>query len=129
MEKKKEKILLVEDDISLRDMYQARLEMEGYKVTTALDGEEALNNTNLEKPDLILLDLMMPKISGMDFLDILKSTPLTKNIPVIILTALTTDKKKGEARGAEDYLVKSECKLEDVLKKIKEVLKKYNNKD
>lgn len=121
----KEKILIVEDDIPLRDMYQARLEMEGYEVEVAYDGEEGLSKTIKEKPNLIILDLMMPKISGLDFLDILKTTPSTKNIPVIVLTALTNDKKKAIDSGAEDYLIKSECKLEEVLAKIKEVLKKY----
>jgi len=122
---KKIKILIVEDDIPLRDMYQARLEMDGYQVIVADDGEEGLAKTTEEKPHLILLDLMMPKISGMDVLDIIKSTPEIKNIPVIVLTALTTSKTKSLVYGAEDYLVKSDCTLEDVVEKVKSVLAKY----
>ncbi len=125
MDPRQIKILIVEDDIPLRDMYQARLEMEGYKVLVADDGESGLAITTREKPSLIILDLMMPKISGMDILDILKSTPETKNIPIIVLTALTTNKTKSLVYGAEDYLVKAETSLEEIIDKVKSVLKKY----
>jgi two-component system alkaline phosphatase synthesis response regulator PhoP len=126
MAEEKTKILLVEDDIPLRDMYQTRLEMEGYVVFLASDGEEALSKAVDEKPDLILLDIMMPKISGFDTLDILKTTDKTKNIPIVVLTALKekSDKERGLAYGADDYLIKSECTLENVVTKVQEVLKK-----
>lgn len=122
---KKYKILIIEDDIPLRDMYRERLEMEGYNVEVASDGEEGLAKAVEFQPNLILLDLMMPKISGLDVLDILKSTPKTKDIPVIVLTALTTVKMKSLVFGAEDYLVKADCSLEDVVSKVNEVIKKY----
>lgn len=125
MVSKKYKILIVEDDIALRDMYKERLEMEGYDVDVASDGEEGLAKATENTFHLILLDLMMPKISGLDVLDILKSTPKTKNIPVIVLTALTTVKTKSLVFGAEDYLVKAECSLEDVVRKVNEVIEKF----
>lgn len=123
--KKKYKILIVEDDIPLRDMYRERLEMEGYGVDVASDGEQGLAKATESCPNLILLDLMMPKISGLDVLDLLKSTPKTKDIPVIVLTALTTVKTKSLVFGAEDYLVKAESSLEDMVKKVNEVIEKY----
>ncbi len=126
MGNQKQKVLIIEDDIPLRDMYQARLEMEDYKVLVASNGEEGLSRATEEKPNLILLDLMMPKISGLDVLDILKSTEATKKVPLIVLTALPTNKTKTLVYGAEDYLVKSECTLEDVVNKVRDVLGKYS---
>ncbi|MCA9301660.1 response regulator, partial [Candidatus Saccharibacteria bacterium] len=78
------KILLVEDDSNLREIYGIRLEAEGYNIFSASDGEEALAVAVREHPDLIITDVMMPKISGFDMLDILRSTPETKNIKVIV---------------------------------------------
>lgn len=119
------KILLVEDDNSLREIYGAQLEAEGYTIFAAQDGEEALAIAVREKPDLIITDVMMPKISGFDMLDILRSTPETKDVKVIVLTALSQDedKKRGEQLGADGYIVKSQVMLEDVVAKVKEILK------
>ncbi len=121
----RKKILIVEDDIALRNVYEMRLKLEGYDVLVAADGEEGLSTAVKEKPSLIVLDLMMPKISGMDVLDILKSTPETKKIPVIVLTALTQEsvKTKGYVFGADEFMVKSESKLEEIVSKIKSLLK------
>ena len=118
------KILLVEDDFSLRDIYGARFQAEGYTVVTASDGEEALATVVREHPDLIVLDVMMPKISGFDVLDILRSTPDTKNTKVIMMTALgqDTDRQRGESLGVNKYLVKSQVTLEDVVAAVKQVL-------
>lgn len=118
------RILLVEDDINLRDIYMARLQAEKYEIITASDGEEALAVAVKQKPDLILLDVMMPKISGFDVLDILRSTPEIKNTKVIIMTALNqeTDRKRGEALGVDKYLIKSQVTLEDVVRAIKEMM-------
>lgn len=118
------RILLVEDDINLRDIYMARLQAEKYEIITASDGEEALAIAVKQKPDLILLDVMMPKISGFDVLDILRSTPEIKNTKVIIMTALNqeSDRKRGEALGVDKYLIKSQVTLEDVVRSIKEML-------
>ncbi|OIP23187.1 response regulator [bacterium CG_4_10_14_0_2_um_filter_33_32] len=122
---KRKRILIVEDDVALRNVYEMRLKLDGYDVIVAGDGEEGLSIAVKEKPDLVMLDLMMPKISGMDVLDILKSTPETKKISVIILTALTQEsvKTKGFVFGADDFMVKSESKLEEIVGKVKSLLK------
>ncbi len=118
------KIMLVEDDNNLREIYEARLLAEGYEIVSAKDGEEALALAVKEKPDLIISDVMMPKISGFDMLDILRSTPETKNTKVIMMTALSQaeDKARADKLGADRYLVKSQVTLEDVAKVAKEVL-------
>ncbi len=118
------KILLVEDDVNLREIYAARLSAEGHSVVSASDGEEALAKAIKDKPELVLLDIMMPKISGFDVLDILRSTPATKNIRVVMLTALSQsdDRTRGEKLGVDRYLVKSQITLEDVVETIRDVL-------
>lgn len=118
------KIMVVEDDASLREIYSIRITAEGYEVVSAGDGEEALAVAVREKPDLILSDVMMPKISGFDMLDILRSTPETANIKVIMMTALSADdqRERGERLGANRYLVKSQVGIEDVVNAIHEVL-------
>lgn len=120
------KILLVEDDMALRDIYSARFEAEGYDVVTASDGEMALSVAVKQKPNLIVLDVMMPKISGFDVLDILRATPETKDTKIIMMTALSqpADMEKGKLLGADEYLVKSQVTLTDVVNKVKEVLAK-----
>ncbi len=117
----KKKILLVEDDESLAAVYKSRLEMEGFEVSEVNNGEKALAAAIEFKPDLILLDVMMPKISGFDVLDILRNTPETNNIRVIMLTALSQpkDKEKAEALGVDDYLVKSQVVIGDVVDRIR----------
>lgn len=121
MNQTQKKILLVEDDNNLAGVYKARLELEGFKVVVVDNGEEALSTTVSEKPDLILLDAMMPKISGFDVLDILRNTPETANVRVIMLTALSQDKDKQRAQnlGADEYIVKSEVVIGDVIDRIK----------
>ena len=111
------KILLVEDDQSLREIYGIRLTAEGYEIASAGDGEAALALAVKERPDLIISDVMMPKISGFDMLDILRSTPETANIKVIMMTALSADdqKARGESLGADRFLVKSQVGIEDVV--------------
>lgn len=91
---------------------------------TSSDGEEALATAVKAKPDLIILDVMMPKISGFDVLDILRSTPETKDTKIIMMTALSqeSDRARGEALGATKYLVKSQVTLEDVVQSAKEVI-------
>ena len=118
------KIMVVEDDQSLREIYSIRLTAEGYEIVSAGDGEEALAMAVKDRPDLILSDVMMPKISGFDMLDILRSTPETKDIKVIMMTALSSDdqRKRGEGLGADRYLVKSQVGIEDVITAVKEVL-------
>ncbi len=118
------KILLVEDDSNLREIYGARLEAEGYEIVSAGDGEEALALAVREQPDLIISDVMMPKISGFDMLDILRSTPETKNVKVIVMTALSQeeDRQRGEELGADRYVVKSQVTLDDVVAMVQDLL-------
>lgn len=118
------KILLVEDDQSLREIYGIRLTAEGYEIVPAGDGEQALALAVKERPDLIISDVMMPKISGFDMLDILRSTPETKDIKVIMMTALSSEdqRERGEALGADRFLVKSQVGIEDVVNAVHEVL-------
>ena len=115
------KILLVEDDAALSGVYKSRLEMEGFETREVNNGEKALSAALEFKPDLILLDAMMPKISGFDVLDILRNTPETANIRVIMLTALSQpkDKERAESLGADDYLVKSQVVIGDVVERVK----------
>lgn len=118
------KILLVEDDKSLREIYGVRLLAEGYDIVSAGDGEEALAMAIKERPNLIVSDVMMPKISGFDMLDILRSTTETKDIKVIMMTALSSEDQRlrGEQLGADRYLVKSQVGIEDVVRTVHEVL-------
>jgi DNA-binding response OmpR family regulator len=115
------KILLVEDDDALASVYQTRLEAEGFAVQRVPNGEDALASALSYKPELILLDVMMPKVSGFDVLDILRNTPDTANIKVVMLTALSqdSDKQRAESLGVDDYLVKSQVVIADVVDRIK----------
>lgn len=119
-------ILLVDDDLTLREMYAERLKAEGFSVEMAKDGEEALSKATELKPNVILLDIMMPKINGLDVLKRLREQDETKSIPVIVLTALIQDREKMESitRGADDYIVKSEAMPGDVIQKVHALLEK-----
>lgn len=116
--------MLVEDDNNLREIYEARLQAESYTIVSARDGEEALVIAKAEKPDLIIADVMMPKISGFEMLDILRNTDGLKEVKVIMLTALgqNDDQKRATELGADRYLVKSQVTLEDIVKVAHELL-------
>ena len=118
------KILLVEDDNNLREIYEARLQAEGYEIVSARDGEEALVVAKSEKPDLVISDIMMPKISGFEMLDIMRNTEGLKHVKVIMLTALgqTDDQQRADKLGADRYLVKSQVTLEDIVKAAHDLL-------
>jgi CheY-like chemotaxis protein len=118
------KILLVEDDNALREIYGTRLVAEGYDVVSAADGEAALAMAIKEHPDLILSDIMMPKVSGFEMIDILKSTTETKGIKIVVMTALSNDsqRERGESLGVDRYLVKSQVGIEDVVDTVRELL-------
>ncbi|NCU29917.1 response regulator [Candidatus Saccharibacteria bacterium] len=120
-ESQKKKVLLVEDDTSLSSVYRARLELEGFDVREVHDGEDALTATLEYKPDIILLDAMMPKINGFDVLDILRNTSETANVRVIMLTALSQakDKERAESLGVDEYMVKSQVVISDVVARVK----------
>lgn len=118
---KAKKILLVEDDDTLASVYKTRLHAEGFDLKRVPNGEDALAAAMEYKPDLILLDIMMPKVSGFDVLDILRNTPETTNVKVIMLTALNqdSDRQRAEQMGVDDYLVKSQVVIADVIDRIK----------
>lgn len=121
MDDTKKKILLVEDDTTLAEVYRSRLELEGFETKLVTNGEEALSAIQEYKPDLVLLDAMMPKISGFDVLDIIRNTPATANTRVIMLTALSQpkDKERAEDLGVDEYLVKSQVVIGDVIARVK----------
>ena len=118
---KGKKILFVEDDDALAGVYLVRLEAEGFAVRRVANGEEALAAATEYKPDLVLLDVMMPKVSGFDVLDILRNTPETANLKVVMLTALSqeADRKRAQDLGVDDYIVKSQVVITDVIDRLK----------
>jgi len=121
---KQKMILIVEDDDNLASVYQTRLQAEGFATKRVPNGEDALSAALAAKPDLILLDVMMPKVSGFDVLDILRNTPETQNVKVVMLTALSqeSDRQKAESLGVDDYLIKSQVVIADVVERIRERL-------
>ena len=118
------KILLVEDDNNLREIFEMRLQAEGYDTLAASDGEEALVVALKEKPDLIIADIMMPKMSGFEMLETLRAAPDMNKVKVVMMTALgqAEDQARGEKLGVVKYLVKSQVTLEDFVRVVKEVL-------
>jgi len=117
MSTEKPMILLVEDDEELASVYMARFEAEGFATARANNGEQALAKVLEAKPDLILLDIMMPRVSGFDVLDILRNTPQTQHAKVIMMSALSSDKdvQKAKALGVDDYIIKSQVAMADVV--------------
>jgi len=105
---KKGKILVVDDEVNITQILEFSIGAEGFEVITAQNGEEAIERARRERPDLIILDIMMPKIDGYEACRILKANPLTKNIPVLLLTAKgrDIDRRLGYEVGATDYIVK-----------------------
>ncbi len=120
------KILFIEDEPSLQKAISEVLTQEGFKVLSAPDGEEGLKSAKAEDPDLILLDLILPKKDGFEVLKELKADEKMKDIPVIVLTNLegVGDVEKALTLGAKTYLIKANYELEDVLKLVKEHLRK-----
>lgn len=120
------KILLVEDDPFLLSMYSTKFEIEGFTVLSADNGEDGLRLSTTERIDIILLDILMPKMNGFEVLEELKKNEKTKKIPVILLTNLNQkdEIERGLALGADDYLIKAHFMPSEVVEKIKKVLKK-----
>lgn len=123
---KKKKILMIEDNIFLRKLYRDKLTREGFTFIEATNGIEGINKSITEKPDLIILDLILPRKNGFDVLDDLRKDSRTKDIPVVVLSNLgqEMDVKEALSRGAQEYLVKTDTRLEEVIKKIKKWLPK-----
>ncbi len=120
------KILIVEDDEFLANIYQTKFEKEGFKVTVAGDGEQGLKTAVSKKPEIILLDILLPKMDGFAVLENLKKDAATKDIPVILLTNLgqKEDVQKGLNMGAVDYLIKAHFKPSETVDKVRAVLAK-----
>jgi two-component system alkaline phosphatase synthesis response regulator PhoP len=118
------KILMVEDDLTLANLYKMRMETEGFEVVHVANGEAALQTASKFQPNLILLDIMMPKLNGFDTLDILRQTPSTKLAKIIILTAMSqpNDQQRAMDLGADEYLVKSQVVIADVMSAIRRQL-------
>ncbi|MFA4995945.1 MAG: response regulator [Patescibacteria group bacterium] len=122
------RILIVDDDMTLRELYEERMKQEGYVILSASDGEEAIEKAVKEKPDLILLDIMMPKINGIDVMKMLREKEETSKIPIIVLTALVQEisKVKDMMKPGDGYLIKSEIMPKDVVAKTEESLAKVS---
>jgi len=122
------KILLAEDDIQLIDMYKRKFELEGFEVHIAEDGQATLDQLDTFTPDIVLLDIMMPKVNGLEVLKNVRENPEKKDMLVIILTNLGNETTSEEIYklGATDYIVKAEMTPIEVVNKVKEILKYYN---
>ncbi len=118
-------ILIIEDDTFLSNIYKTKFDMEGFKISTSENGEVGLADVKKKKPDIILLDILLPKMDGFAVLEALKADAEVKNIPVILLTNLgqKDDVEKGLELGAVDYLIKAHFKPSEVVDKVKKVLK------
>lgn len=123
-ETKQRHIVLVEDDTFLANIYKTKFEMEGFKVSVAEDGLAGVEEVKKKKPDLVLLDILLPKMDGFAVLETLKADPEVKAIPVILLTNLgqKDDVDKGLQMGAADYLIKAHFKPSETVDKVKKVL-------
>ena len=129
-EGKKQKILIIEDDFFVRDLYDRELTRDGFKISTAEDGAEGLLNTLKEKPDLILLDIMLPKMSGLDVLKKVKEKEEVKEIPVVLLTNLGQDNviREGFSLGAVGYLIKAAYTPSQIIEEVKKFLEEAQDK-
>ena len=130
MSKEKPKILIIEEDRFLRKIYKNKFSRAGFEFREAISGDEGLNKVYSEKPDLVLLDLMLPKKSGFEVLVELKRDKSTRKIPVVILSNLAQEEdiQRVMSLGASDYLIKTEVSLSDVIDRVKECLAKMELK-
>jgi len=119
-------VLIVEDDTFLAEIYQKKFEMEGFRVSVSNNGEKGLADAKKKLPDIILLDILLPKLDGFAVLAGLKADAATKKIPVILLTNLgqKDDVEKGLEDGAEDYLIKTHFKPSEVVDKVRKILRR-----
>jgi len=126
----KTKILIIEDDKFLLKLYSNKLNLAGFEVFASISGEEGMNKIEVEAPDLIILDLVLPRISGFEILRELKKNPETQDIPVIILTNLAqeSDKKRGLELGAKDYVIKTDISVNDLPDLVNKHLSQQENK-
>ena len=125
------KVLIVEDDPLISRMYQKIFTFEGYTVEIAVNGQEGLKKVGLVKPTLVLLDVMMPVMNGLVFLEKLKSDSKTKKIPVVILTNLAgqQDAERAIIKGAVKYIIKSEYEPKEIVNMVKEIIAGYTREE
>lgn len=118
------KVLIVEDDQFLLRMYKKKFEIAGFQVEIAVDGEDGLNKMRSAKPDIVLMDIMMPKLNGLDAIAQAKQDSMIKNIPILVLTNLsnTDDAQNAVKSGALGYMVKSDFTPSQVVEKVKSIL-------
>jgi len=123
---KQNKVLLIEDDLALLKIYSNKLKANNYEISVATTGKEGLHKIITEKPDVVLLDIILPEKDGFMVLEEMKINPETKKIPVIILSNLgqEADIQRGKKLGAVDYLVKSDVSLMDLVEKVKKYIAK-----
>lgn len=121
------KILIIEDDPLMQRMYQKAFSFDGYEVSVASDGVEGLDKIRTEKPQIVLLDVMMPKMNGLEVLDKVKADPEIKSTPIIMLTNLagSSDAERALSKGAVKYIVKSEYEPKQIVSMVKEILSGY----
>ena len=126
----KKSVLLIEDDRFLIKIYSNRLKLKGFDIYLSSEGEEGIRMAKDNKPDLVLLDLVLPRMSGFEVLEQLKNNPATKKIPVIILSNLSqkNDKENAEMLGAVDYLVKTDVTLDTIVERVKYYILKSKKK-
>ncbi len=119
------KILIVEDDPFLLKMYSKKFQVEGFDVQTAVDGQAGLAKIKSFMPDLVLMDIMMPKLNGIQVIEKAKADPVIKDIPILVLTNLSSTEDAGTAvkTGAVDYMIKSDFIPSQVIDKVKQLLK------
>ncbi|MFA5069885.1 MAG: response regulator [Patescibacteria group bacterium] len=123
---KKTKVLIIEDEKMLSEMYRTKFEMEGFEVAQSFDGKQGLDKARQISPDIILLDIILPKLDGFLVLKELKQDALMKKIPVLLLTNLGQDDdiKKGKALGADGYFIKADHSPAEIVEKVRGELKK-----
>ena len=123
---KKISVLIIEDDSYISDMYRIKLESENFEITTAKDGTIGIKILEKQKPDIILLDVVMPKMDGFDVLKTIKGNLGLKEVPVVLLTNLSQKEnvERGFELGADSYIIKAHFTPSEVVKKIKDILKK-----
>jgi DNA-binding response OmpR family regulator len=121
---RKPRVLFVEDDMTLSTLFTLRMKAEGFEVLPVNDGDAALQQAKVFKPDLVLCDLMMPNLSGYDVIDILRNTMETSLCKIVVISALSQpdDIKKAMDLGADDYIVKSQLVIDEIMDKLREHL-------
>jgi len=126
MTEKKKNVLIIEDEKMLSEMYKTKFEMEGFAVKQSFDGKDGLEKAKSGKPDIVLLDIILPKLDGFLVLKELKEDPAMKKTPVLLLTNLGQDDdiKKGKSLGADGYFVKANHSPAEIVEQVRRQLKK-----